>query len=182
LLQRLGFDCELVSATIHRPDGTWARKGSHACTIVSLKDESYLTDVGFGDSSMGPVPFSGDVHKDVSGLYCLHNVDDKLYDLRRKRDDNTDWRTVLRIDTTAMRLEDFIDACIFNQTSPDSPFTHKDLATIATPAGRITLSGDTLITTRNGNKHESTISADEKKDVLEQYFQIRNVSTGTSPF
>lgn len=182
LLQKLGFDCELVSATIHRPDGTWARKGSHACTIVSMDGKAYLTDVGFGDSSMGPVPFSGEIHRDVSGSYYLHKADDKLYDLRRKRGDNTDWRTVLRIDITPMRLEDFTDACTFNQTSPGSPFTQKDLATIATPVGRITLSGDSLTTTSNGDKHETTIRANEKKDVLEQYFQIRDVSTGTSSF
>lgn len=174
LLQHLGYQCQLVSATINRPDGTWARTGSHACTIVTLNGSAYLVDVGFGDSSRGPVPLTGEIHQDVSGIYRMKKVDTNIYDMERKRSKDGEWDIVIRIDMTPMNLTEFASACVFNQTSPDSPFTQKEIVTIATIDGRITLSGDTLtITTRNGEKHQEAVNGDtEKTAVLKKYFQI----------
>lgn len=177
LLNALGFQCRLVSGTIYRPDGTWARRGSHACTVVTLDGKEYLTDVGFGDSARGPLPLTGEVHQDVSGFYCMKKVEEGIYDIERMQADENDWNTIIRIDTTPMKLADFADANEFNQTSDKSPFTQKDIVTIATTNGRVTLSGQKLTTTEKGEKHETTISETEKKDVLERYFQITGVTT-----
>ena len=171
LLQSLGYPCQLASATINRPDDTWARAGSHACTIVTL-DQPYLVDVGFGDSARKPLPLTGEVREDVSGAYRVKKVETDIYDVERLQVSDDKWDTLIRIDTKPMVLKDFAAACEFNQTSAHSPFTQKEMITIATLEGRITLSGNTLTITRYGKKQQQTISEEERSSVLEKYFQI----------
>ena len=62
LLESLGYDNQLIAATVHRPDGTWAFSESHATQVVQL-DEPYLVDVGFGDSPTVPLPLTGEPKK-----------------------------------------------------------------------------------------------------------------------
>lgn len=171
LLQNLGFQCQLVSATINRPDGTWARAGSHACTLVTL-DQPYLVDVGFGDSARTPLPLTGEIREDVSGTYRVKKVKTHIYDVERHLKGEDKWNKLIRVDTTPMQLEDFAVACEFNQTSPHSPFTQKEIVTIATLEGRITLSGNTLTITEHGEKQQQTIREEERPSVLKKYFQI----------
>ena len=171
LLQSLGFSCQLASATINRPDGTWARSGSHACTIVML-DQPYLVDVGFGDSARSPLSLTGEIHEDISGTYRVKKVETHIYDVERQQVGDDAWDTIYRLDTKPMNLKDFAAACEFNQTSMHSPFTQKEIVTLATLEGRVTLSGNTLTITRHGVKQQQTISEEERPSVLEKYFRI----------
>lgn len=172
LLQKLGFQSQLVSATVNRPDGTWARAGSHACMIVEL-DHLYLVDVGFGDSARAPLPLTGEIREDVSGAYRVQKVSGQTYDVEWKQVGDHNWNTLNRVDMKPMELKGFEAACHFNQTSPDSPFTQKEMVTIATPRGRVTFSGDTLTISRNGNKQRFSVNEAEKPSILRKHFHIR---------
>jgi N-hydroxyarylamine O-acetyltransferase len=55
--------------------------------------------------------------------------------------------------------------CHFHQTSPDSHFTRQTVCSLATPDGRITLSGMKLITTR-GDRHERILDSEEERTAL----------------
>jgi N-hydroxyarylamine O-acetyltransferase len=70
-------------------------------------------------------------------------------------------------------LDDYSDACRFQQTSPDSSFTRGDLCTIALPDGRVTLSSTDLTLTVAGHKtvtpHASVADFDW---YLQDYFGI----------
>ncbi|MBY0223855.1 MULTISPECIES: arylamine N-acetyltransferase family protein [Sporosarcina] len=170
LLQGLGFNNHLIAGTVRTPKGTWAKEESHAAQIVQL-DQPYLVDVGFGDSTRMPLPLTGEPQEDVSGVYRAEKIEESIFDLQRKGND-AEWNTLLRFDITPKKLMDFEEACHFNQTSPDSHFTNKELITIATSDGRITLSGDTLVVTHNGEKQETTVHNSERAAVLERYFGI----------
>ncbi|MGE7544360.1 arylamine N-acetyltransferase family protein [Sporosarcina newyorkensis] len=170
LLQGLGFNNHLIAGTVRTPKGTWAKEESHAAQIVQL-DLPYLVDVGFGDSTRMPLPLTGEPQEDVSGVYRAEKIEESIFDLQRKGND-AEWNTLLRFDITPKKLMDFEEACHFNQTSPDSHFTNKELITIATSDGRITLSGDTLVVTHNGEKQEKTVHNSERAAVLERYFGI----------
>src|SRR5699024_11263180 len=52
---------------------------------------SYLTDVGFGDSARIPVPFNGEMRKDVSGAYRLEYVAPNVYDLKWNYSSGDEW-------------------------------------------------------------------------------------------
>lgn len=191
LLQSLGYDASLISATVSRGDGTWTMEGSHAAIIVQL-DQPYFVDVGFGDSVRSPLPLTGETSQDVSGTYRIAVIEAGYYDLQQKNsgedgsgdegDDNASddtgvgtgdtWRTRNRFTTNVRQLGDFKEACHFNQTSPESNFTKRELATIATEDGRVTFSDNKLIRTRFDEKEETPVSADEKARVLKQYFGL----------
>ncbi|MET3575576.1 arylamine N-acetyltransferase [Bhargavaea ullalensis] len=170
LLTEIGYQTRLISATVMRPDGTWAMERSHAAQIVEL-DGPYLVDVGFGDSARVPLPLTGEEKEDVSGTYRALETEEGLYELQRKEE--ASWRTLLRFDLSAKALPDFEAACRFNQTSPDSNFTQKEIVTIATPDGRLTLSGNSLTISRNGEKDTVSITDEERAAILERDFGIR---------
>lgn len=170
LLEKVGFQSHLVSATIQRPDGTWAKAESHAAQIVYL-DQAYLVDVGFGDSARTPLPISGEVRSDVSGKYRIVHVQDDVYDVQRANITN-EWRTLYRFDTLEKKLGDFAEVCHFNQTSPESHFTQKLIVTLAKKSGRVTLSGNELTETSQGEKQKKHIEVANMSKVLEKTFGI----------
>ncbi|GGJ99925.1 acetyltransferase [Lentibacillus kapialis] len=170
LLQKRGFKSHFISATINRPDGSWAKEGSHAAQIVEL-DQPYLVDVGFGDSVRMPIPLTGETREDISGVYRAINVRKNIFDLQRAEGENK-WNTLFRFDITPRKLTDFEEASHFNQTSPKSHFTQKEIVSLATPDGRMTLSGNSLIVTRDGEKEKTTVNSSDKLSVLENYFGI----------
>lgn len=169
LLKSSGFDTQFISGTISRPDGSWATEGSHATQIVYL-EQPYLVDVGFGDSARRPIPLSGEIREDVSGRYRIFKVREHIYDLKREEDD--EWDTLFRFDTTPKALADLEAVSHINQTSPKSHFTQKEMVTLATLEGRVTFSGDSLIITHNGKKEKTDVSVEEKAFVLAKYFNI----------
>ena len=170
LLTNLGYQARLISATVKRGDGTWTMEGSHAALIVEL-EQPYFVDVGFGDSARKPLPLTGEIHRDVSGTYRIYRVEPDRYDLQQMGD-HDEWRTRMRFTLTSKQLSDFKEPCHFNQTSPNSNFTRGELATIATPEGRVTFSKDKLTETYQGEKVERPVQKDEKARVLKQYFGI----------
>ncbi len=170
LLREIGYDAHYVGATVKKPDGSWTIEGSHATNLVYLDGETYLVDVGFGDSVRKPVPLSGEVVQDVSGEYRALQIDEAHYDLQRFEDNQ--WQTLHRVSTVPKEFHEFAPMCEFNQTSPESPFTHKRLVTIATKEGRKTLSDSTLIVTENGQKTKETIAEEDLPMLLQQHFYL----------
>lgn len=169
LLSQLGFDAKLISATVQKPDGSWSKADTHAAILVSL-DTLYLVDAGFGDSTISPIPLGGERATDHSGTYRVEQVDEVYFDLIRETEDAE--KILYRFSTTEKQLADFHEGCVFNQVSPESPFTHQDLVTRATSDGRITLSGSQLVRSKNGQKEKSELSAAEKKNILKKEFGI----------
>lgn len=169
LLNELGFDAKLISATVQKPDGTWSKADTHAAILVEL-DTLYLVDAGFGDSTISPIPLGGERHTDHSGTYRVEQVDEVYYDLIRENERTE--KVLYRFSTEAKQLADFHEGCVFNQVSRDSPFTHDDLVTRATENGRITLSGNQLTRSENGGKEKIQLSEAEKRNVLKEEFGI----------
>lgn len=169
LLQQLGFDAKMISATVIKPDGSYAKKDSHAAIIVEL-DTPYLVDTGFGDSTISPIPLGGERHTDNSGTYNVDEIEEGVFQLSRENDGET--KVLYRFTLDEKRLEDFHEGCVFNQVSPHSTFTHEDIVTRATPEGRITLTGTTLTRTVDGKKEKQQLTEAEKESVLEAEFGI----------
>lgn len=172
LLKESGFSTYLISATIHRSDGTWGREGSHAAQIVTL-DQPYLLDVGFGNSARLPLPLTGESRKDVSGEYRILSVEDGFFHKQRKEEGR--WRTLYRFSQSEKELTDFKDVCHIVQTSPESHFTQRLLVTIARENGRLTLARNKLTITENGNKREKEIDEKDIPSLLEKEFGIYTV-------
>jgi N-hydroxyarylamine O-acetyltransferase len=63
--------------------------------------------------------------------------------------------------------------CRYHQTSPESHFTQRTLCSLATPEGRVTLSGMRLITTRGNERQERILESEEERaDLLRESFGV----------
>lgn len=169
LLKELGFDAKMISATVVKSDGSYAKMDTHAAIIVEL-DAPYLVDVGFGDSTISPIPLGGDRRTDNSGTYKIEEIESGLYELTRENEGVE--KALYHFLLDEKRLEEFHEGCIFNQVSEKSTFTHDDIVTRATPDGRLTLTGTTLTRTRGGKKEKQQLTESEKTSVLESEFGI----------
>jgi N-hydroxyarylamine O-acetyltransferase len=153
------FDCEVtrVAARVYG-DGQLSIPFDHMALIVRPSDGSgpWLADVGFGSNSVYPLLF-GSRHDqdDPGGQFLLADTGDGDVDVLR------DGKPQYRIEPRERAQADFGPTCWWQQSSPDSHFTHSTICSKLTETGRITLSGNTLITTSNGARSEQTLPDDQ---------------------
>lgn len=170
LLVELGYDAHLVSATVLRNTGEWAKADTHAGILVNL-DQPYLVDVGFGAATHRlPVPLNETEKTDVAATYSIKQHDGQLFDLIRKSKSGA--RTLYRFNAEKKSLIDFHEGCVFNQVAKESSFTHTDVVTRATPTGRITLVDQTLTVYEHGIEEKTELTSEDKTHILQDLFSI----------
>ncbi len=171
LLRELGFAVTLLSGRVPRQDGSLSPEFDHLALRVDL-EEPWLADVGFGDSFLDPLRLAtGAEQQQGGGRFRITTESDGQRVERAEAGDG--WRQQYCLTQTPRRLHEFAAMCHYHQTSPDSHFTRKDLCSRATTSGRITLSGRTLIVTRNGERNERLLASEaERQVVLREYFNV----------
>ncbi|WP_410648240.1 arylamine N-acetyltransferase family protein [Amycolatopsis sp. cmx-4-54] len=167
LLRKLGFDAELRSAKVFRPDGTLGPPFDHVVVHVDL-DEPWLADVGFGRFSRFPLRLSAtEAQADPEGEFLFLDAPHGDIDVLRDGDPQ------YRIERRPRDLDEFVPTAFWQSTSPDSPFTRGPTCSLSTRHGRVTLAGDRLIVTTHGVREETTLSGDrELLDVYRKEFGI----------
>ena len=171
LLRALGFQVTLLSGRVARADGSDGPEFDHLALRVDV-DQSWLADVGFGDSFLEPLLLQPAIEqKQEPGRFRIRETRGSL--AVEKLQPDLSWKPEYRFTLAPRLLQDFTEMCHFHQASPDSHFTQKSICSMAIPNGRITLAGLKLTTTRNGTKHERLLaSEDERRAALEESFGI----------
>jgi N-hydroxyarylamine O-acetyltransferase len=166
LLRSLGFGVEHLSAGVARDEGGFGPEFDHLSLLVTADGDRWLADVGFGDSFVLPLRFAVDVdQKDPAGTFRIAR-DGEAHVLIR------DGKPQYRFTLDVHALDEYAPRCLYHQTSPESTFTQKSVCSLATPAGRITLSGRKLITTENGTRSERDLSESEWEAELRDRFGV----------
>jgi len=172
LLKKLGFDVSLLSARVARKGGGFSPDFDHMTLLVQLK-ESWLADVGFGDSFTEPKPL------DIFHPQVDHGKDyrfarkDGWILLSRRTKGSRFWEPQYKFSLTSRTMADFIPRCRWQQTSPRSHFRKGRLCTRLTPNGRLTLTDTKFIVTRGRKKVELPVKTPEEFAVLlRQHFGI----------
>jgi N-hydroxyarylamine O-acetyltransferase len=118
LLRALGFDVALLAARVFAPDGSLSHPFDHALVRVDLGDR-YLVDVGFGTHSSYPLRLDWpEPQPDPGGEFLVVDGPDGDVDVRN------DGVPQYRAEARPRELADFGPTCWYQQTSPDSHFTH----------------------------------------------------------
>jgi N-hydroxyarylamine O-acetyltransferase len=165
LLRTLGFEVTLLAARVHDGDGL-GPPFDHMCLRVEL-EESWLADVGFGDNFRLPLRLNGrDDQVDDAGTFRIVAPGRKELDLLR------DGKPQYRFDLIRRELPDYEPTCRYHQTSPESHFTHNTVCSLATPTGRVTIRGRTMIVTSDGRREECTLTDRELLDAYRREFGI----------
>jgi len=170
LLRALGFQVTLLSARVARSDGGDSPEFDHLTLRVDLH-ESWLVDVGFGDSFLEPLRLQATLEQPQIGrIYRLKEVEG-VFGLEVLAVDK--WIREYSFRLQPHQLSEFAAMCHFHQTSPESHFTRKRICSLSTPEGRITLSDRTLIQTRKGVRQEQVLSGeDEWRMKLHELFGV----------
>lgn len=170
LLKDLGFNVDLLSARVYR-DGGYGPEFAHLVVRVGL-EEDWLVDVGFGDSFLKPLRLLDGEEQLQNGVAYRLEKDSSGWELL-SRGSRGHWESSYRFTLQPRLLSDFEGMCRYTQTSPESHFTQKRLCTRATPTGRITISGQQLIITEDGQRKETNLADEgEYLSALEDYFGI----------
>lgn len=171
LLRSLGFQVTLLSARVPREDGSEGPEFDHLTLRVDL-EESWLADVGFGDSFLEPLRLKTGVEQVQYGRkFRIAEVNGTLH--VERIEPGGSWKPEYSFTLQPRQLSEFAAMCHYHQTSPESPFTRKKVCSIATPDGRITLSGVKLITTRDGKREEREVESEgEWHQVLKNQFGV----------
>lgn len=171
LLRALGFDVTMLSAGVARKDGGFGPDFDHMTLMVTLA-ERWLVDVGFGDSFLEPLLLDSR-DQQVQPPRAFRIVEDNSHLILQRRDEGGDWEPQYRFTLQPHTFADYEQMCHFHQTSPDSHFTKAPLCSLATPEGRITLSGLRLITTSAQQRSEHPLTdRDSFDDILRDRFGI----------
>lgn len=170
-LQNIGYRVSILSGRVRRDDGSFGLEFDHMILLVHL-DEDYIVDVGFGDSVRSPLPLSGEIVTDVSGVYRIKNPFDSSI-LEFQKQIEGDWISEFDFTLQPRKFEDFYEMNVYQQTSPNSHFTQSLICSIATPTGRVSISGDSFIETIGSEKTRLPVpSIQERNDLLRLRFGI----------
>ena len=173
LLATFGYRVHLVSARVARTDGAFGAEFDHMALIAHAEDVAgpLLVDVGFGDAFTMPIPIAEDREQADRDRMVRLVRDGARWIYQEDRGDG--WQAQYSFTTVPRLLADFADRNEWQQTSPDSHFTSQTICSLPTAEGRITLSGDRLITTVAGVRNERQLGADEVEAVLRDRFGIQ---------
>jgi N-hydroxyarylamine O-acetyltransferase len=142
----------------------------HLALAVRLPDGTgpWLADVGFGRHAVYPLALDGrGEQEDPGGRFRLAETADADLDLLR------DGELQYRIERRERALADFVPTCWWQQTSPSSHFTQSTVCSRLTPAGRLSISGRTLIETSGESRTEEPLATDaELLAAYRDYFGI----------
>lgn len=170
LLTELGYSVSLLAARVFGEDGVPGPPFDHLALRVEASGPTpgpWLVDVGFGKFSRYPFRLdSREDQSDPSGIFRV--VDAPGGDLDILKDGVPEYR----LEQRPRELADFDPTCWWQRTSPASHFTRSLVCSLLTPTGRITLSGDSLITTEGGERHEQELKRDELLTVYRDSFGL----------
>jgi N-hydroxyarylamine O-acetyltransferase len=172
LLRALGFQVTKLSAGVARGDGTFSPDFDHMALQVDL-EERWLADVGFGDSFREPLRLDERGEQPEPPRAFRIDEDGSHLLLQRRDGPGEPWQPQYRFTLQSHEYADFAGMCRFHQTSPDSHFTRQTVCSLATPDGRITLSGRKLITTKGGERQELMLGSEEEREAaLRELFGV----------
>jgi len=171
LLRALGFDVSMLSGEVARAEGGFSQPFDHMTLIVKL-EETWLVDVGFGDSFLEPLKVYVSTEQ-IQGSQSFRIVAQAHYFVVERQYER-EWKPEYRFTLQPYHYSDFEEMCRYHQTSPQSHFTQKSICSLATSDGRITLSDMRFIVTNNGLREERTLKNSQEYDqILLKQFGIK---------
>lgn len=168
LLQTLAFNARLVSARVYSAStDNYGKEFDHMAIVVTLDEQDYLVDVGFGEFAFYPLKIeSNKVQHDPRGDFLLKK-DAEDFIVYKKTVNN--FQPEYRFNLLARQLDDFLAMCHYHQSSSQSHFSQKRLLSLATENGRITLSGE-MLSIREGDKITEKVLSGAVNSIIERYF------------
>jgi N-hydroxyarylamine O-acetyltransferase len=170
LLTALGFKVKLLAAQVYGK-GKYGPPFDHLLLLVEHQNAQWIADVGFGDSFVEPLPLNGPEQTQMDSRYKLVKSAE-YFELFREKSDQ-DWQPQYRFELIDYKIGDFELMCEFQQTSPESGFSHKSVCSIMTKQGRKTISNGFFIDSTGKTRSKLPIETDSQyQQILQRHFKI----------
>jgi len=162
LLIQIGFTVKMVSARVYDGKGNYSAEFDHMALIVEIMDNSYLADVGFGEFLFFPIKI--ELNKEISDPRGIFKIEifDEFYHVVEKKNTDGSFIPEYIFSKKERRLEEFSEMCNYHQTNIASHFMQKRVCSLPTGNGRITLTGNKLKITENGDVSERVLNNEEQ--------------------
>jgi len=172
VLKAIGYKVKMISARVY-DTAEPSPEFDHMALIVTLREEDWLADVGFGDSFLEPLKLEPETEQIQYGKnYKIKLIDRENFNVQNL-DSKGKWNNMYRFSLIPRALNDFDEMCVYNQSSPQSHFTQNRFCSLARTNGRITLSGMKLIERKNGIRKETELENEEEFNAkLKELFRI----------
>lgn len=149
LLSAIGFEAKRVSARVYNKEKGYGQEFDHMAIVVKINADEYLTDVGFGEFTFGPLVLKeGLVQCDERGVFQVDRIEDEYLRVSKIEERQTLPEYIFK--NVKRTFDEFRPMCLYHQTSSASHFTHKKIITRPTDNGRVTLTEKNLKITRAG--------------------------------
>ena len=160
LLRDLGYSVQLLAARVFNGE-TFGPPFDHLALLV---DDAWLVDVGFGAFSLHPLSWtSREDQLDPFGVFRLADHGDDV-------DVLMDGSPAYRLERRPRELAEFVPTCWWQQTAPESGFRKAPRATLARLDGRITVTDEKIVVTKDG--HKTSTNVEDPAAAFLEYFGI----------
>ncbi|MEM7115128.1 MAG: arylamine N-acetyltransferase [Chloroflexota bacterium] len=170
-LQTFGFDARALLGRVHT-SGTPSGK-THQITLVTIDGNQWITDVGFGNSTMqGPIPL---LLNEPTHIYqqTFRLVETHLYGMMLQIFRNEEWKDQYSFTLSHVFPNDIALGNYYTSTSPDSIFVKSRIAALPTKHGTNTLRNYTLRQYNDGQSLQEQLEENQDYiDSLSTYFGI----------
>jgi N-hydroxyarylamine O-acetyltransferase len=198
LLRSLGFEVTHLSARVGNGGASGQEFGPEfdhltlqvRCPQDADPAQSWLADVGFGDSFVHPLRLEVGTEQ-LQGLRAYRIDAEGPYRFLWRRNYDGAWTCQHRFTLQPRRFaapdgssngNEFAAMCLYHQRSPDSHFPRKRICSRATPQGRISLDDERLIITTDGMREERPVADEaEYRALLWEHFGIDLDQTPEQP-
>jgi N-hydroxyarylamine O-acetyltransferase len=175
LLKEIGFEVNYLNARdYHEKDDSFGIDFDHLTLLVKSPKEPtrWLADVGWGDTFFHPLDIDN-LNEQVQGLrgYWVKPFKDG-YSIWQRNYDSSQERHYF-FDLIPHRFpEEYLGACEYHQTFPNSIFTKKRIISRITENGRVSLDNDALIVTIDGLKTIEEVTEERWGKLLKEHFGV----------
>lgn len=167
LLTALGFTVSLLEGRVYGDDGALGIRYDHMCLRVELGGVQYLADVGFGAFFDAPIRLVPRVKQtDRNGVYRIEEHDDGSFTVFENDAPRYWFAPIPRTPS------DFAPGAAHHQSTA-SHFAKGTICSIATDAGRVTVSGLKLIETVDGRRTTTQLAPGMLRELLADRFGVR---------
>ncbi len=172
LLRTLGYAVTLVSARVATAQGGLTPEFDHLALVVGSPEmaEPHLADVGFGEAFLDPIPLRDGFERWEGRKRVGLSEADGTWTYWEDRSEG--WRPQYVFTLEPRSPADFAARHAWQQTSAESHFTQSQVVSLATPTGRVTLSGQRLIATEGGVREERELDDAGAGRTLRERFGI----------
>jgi len=173
LLNELGFGVTFLNAVMYyEEDDIYSIEFDHLALLVQTKEDQkeWLVDVGFGDTFTMPLEIHHEnEQKQGPRSYWVKPFKRGRMVWQKNYDGKMESQYLFDI-MPHQFPDEYLDACLYHQTSPNSIFTKNRIVSRLTENGRVTLEKNSLIITTNGRRTITDVTDIQWGHLLREYF------------